>query len=152
MTTIERAATLIMIVPVAIWVGIIVCYAVERVNLWARMPLEQFVVDFRRSVYRADPLQPILAILSIAGAVTFAVNATGPASILAWVGVGLIAAVVVMSIAIPERINSQFRRRLEGVAPPGAEALRTTWRRLHFIRTGPAVGALVSLVLAATFA
>jgi hypothetical protein len=34
--------------------------AVERLNLWQRMPVDQYVVDFRRSVYRADLLMPIM--------------------------------------------------------------------------------------------
>lgn len=152
MTTIERVATLIMLVPAAIWTGIVVFYAVERVNLWARMPIKQFAVDFRRSLFRADPLQPILAIASIVGSVVFAVSADGLASVCAWAGAGLIAGVVAMSIAFPERINSQFRRRPEGDAPPMAEALRARWRLLHWIRTGPTVVALILLVLATTFA
>ena len=67
MTIIETVATLVMLVPAAIWTGIVVLYAIQRVNLWARMPIEQFAVDFRRSVYRAGPLQPILAITSLVG-------------------------------------------------------------------------------------
>ena len=152
MTIIERVATLVMLVPAAIWAGIVVFYAIERVNLWARMPIEQFTVDFRRSVHRADPLQPILAVVSLVGSVTFAVNSGGTAAVFAWVGAALILGVVVMSIALPERINSQFRRRAEGDTPPRAEALRTNWRVLHWIRTGPTVAALVALVLATTFA
>ena len=156
MTLIERVATLIVLVlvlvPAAIWTGIVVFYAVERVNLWARMPVDQFVVDFRRSVHRADPVQPILAIVSIIGSVLYALTAGGLASLFAWIGAGLIAAVIAMSIALPERINSEFWRRDEGEAPPNAELLRTRWRTLHVMRTAPTVAALVSLVLATTFA
>lgn len=152
MTIIERVAALVMLVPAAVWTGIVILYAVERVNLWARMPIEQYVVDFRRSIYRADPLQPILALASVLGALVFAVNSTGLASLFAWVGGAIVVAVIGMSIALPERINSQFRRRAEGDAPPEVEALRTNWRMLHWIRTGPTVAALVSLVLATTFA
>lgn len=150
MTVIERVATVLMIVPAAIWAGIIVCYAVERVNLWARMPIEQYVVDFRRSVYRADPLSPILAILALVGAVIFALTAGGLASTLAWVGAVLIVVVVAGSIAFSERINSEFRKREEGDAPPQAALLRERWRTLHMIRTVPTIVALVSLVLATT--
>lgn len=152
MTIIETVATLVMLVPAAIWTGIVVLYAIQRVNLWARMPIEQFAVDFRRSVYRAGPLQPILAITSLVGSVTFALNSHGTASIFAWVGAALIVGVVVMSIALPERINSQFRRRADGDTPPRADALRTNWRVLHWIRIGPTVAALISLMLAPTFA
>jgi len=152
MTIIERAATLLMLLPAAIWAGIVVFYAVERVNLWARMPVEQFAVDFRRSVHRADPLQPILAIATIIGSAIFAVNSGGLASAFAWVGAGIVAAVIAFSIAVPERINSEFRRRAEGDAPPHADSLRARWRLLHWIRTVPTVAALVSLILATTFA
>lgn len=152
MTTIQRTATLIMLIPAAVWTGMIILYAVERVNLWARMPVEQYVVDFRRSVYRADPLQPILAIVSIAGSVLFALSGGGTASVFAWMGAALIAVVIAISIALPERINSQFRCRAEGEAPPNVETLRDRWRILHLIRTVPAVGALICLVLATTFA
>lgn len=151
MTIIERVATLIMLVPAAIFTGIVVFYAIERVNLWSRMPVEQFAVDFRRSIYRADPLQPILAIISIVGSVVFALNSNGLASVFAWVGACIIAGVVFMSIALTERINSQFRRHAEGDAPPQSEALRAKWRLLHWIRTGPSVAGLIALVLATTF-
>jgi hypothetical protein len=54
--------------------GAILVFAVERVNLWRRMHVDQYVVDFRRSLYRADPLIPIMGILSAWGAVVFALN------------------------------------------------------------------------------
>jgi hypothetical protein len=41
------------------------------------MPVDQYVVDFRRSVYRADPLMPIIGMLSELGAVAFALNNVG---------------------------------------------------------------------------
>jgi hypothetical protein len=151
MTEIERVATAIMLIPCALWAGGVGFYAVERVNLWSRMPVDQYVVDFRRSLYRADPLQPILAVTSMAGAILFALNTDGTAATLAWTGVGLLVLVIVMSIVFPERINSQFRRLEEGVAPPDAEALRARWRVLHWARTPPTMAALVCFVLAATY-
>jgi len=151
MTGIERVATLVMLIPGSLWAGIILFYAVERVNLWMRMPIDQFVIDFRRSLYRADPLQPITAVVTIVGAVVFALSAKAPGSILAWIGAALVALVIVVSILFPERINSMFRRRQEGEAPPNVDALRTRWRTLHLIRTVPAMAALVCLVLATTY-
>lgn len=152
MTLIERLAALTMLVTGGVWAGVIVLYAVERVNLWARMPIEQFVVDFRRSLYRADPLQPILAVVSLAGSVLFAVVSDGLAAVFAGVGAAMIFTVIVISVALPERINAQFRGRPEGEAPPDAEGLRRRWRTLHLIRTAPTLVALVALVLATTFA
>jgi hypothetical protein len=151
MSTGERLATAVMLIPGAIWAGIVFFYAVERVVLWARMPLDQYVVDFRRSLYRADPLQPILAIVSAGGAVWFALQTDGTASTFAWIAVALYALVIAISVLFPERINSQFRRRAEGEAPPDVAALRVRWRKLHLIRTVPAMGVLVCLVLATTY-
>ena len=77
MTDIERIATAIMLIPGGLWAGVVLFYAVERVNLWGRMPMDQYVVDFRRSLYRADPLQPILAVISTGGAILFALKTDG---------------------------------------------------------------------------
>ena len=41
MSDLARIAVLIMLTSAGIWAGIIVCFAVERVNLWARMPIDQ---------------------------------------------------------------------------------------------------------------
>jgi hypothetical protein len=152
MSDIERIATAVMLIPGGLWTGIVLFYAVERVNLWGRMPIDQYVVDFRRSLYRADPLQPILAVVSMAGAVLFAVKTEDTASALAWVAVALFIFVIALSVVFPERINSKYRRREEGEAPPDAAALRARWRILHLIRTVPAIAALVCLVMATTYA
>ncbi|WP_374946062.1 DUF1772 domain-containing protein [Agreia sp.] len=148
----ERLAALVMLTSSGIWTGIVICYAIERVDLWHRMPIEQYVVDFRRSVYRVDPLQPILALIAISASAVFALGVGGVASVVAWIGATLIGSVIVFSIALPERINSQFRRRQEGVAPPDVESLRARWRLYHYIRSVPTLGAFVLLVLSATLA
>ena len=147
----EQVAAFLMLAPGGLWAGVVLFYAVERVNLWGRMPMDQYVVDFRRSLYRADPLQPILAVVSMGGAILFALKTEGTGSTLAWVAVALYVIVIAMSLALPERINSQYRRRQEGDAPPDAEALRARWRVLHLTRTVPAMAALVCLVLATTY-
>ncbi|WP_372983750.1 anthrone oxygenase family protein [Microbacterium sp.] len=152
MSDLERLAALVMLVSSGIWAGIVLCYAVERVNLWQRMPVAQYAVDFRRSVHRVDPLQPIIAIIAIIGAAAFAMEAGGSASVLAWIGVVLVAGVIVFSIALPERINSQFRKRPEGDAPADADTLRSRWRLYHYLRTVPTLGAFVLLVVASTLA
>ncbi len=141
-----------MVAAIGLWAGIVVCFAVERINLWGRMSIEQFAIDFRRSVHRVDPLQPILGIVGTLAAAAFALSVSGVASLLAWVSVARVVLVIAFSIALPERINSQFRRRNEGDAPPDAEALRARWRAYHLIRTVPSVAAFLSLTLAVTLA
>ena len=62
-------------------------------------------VDFRRSLYRADPLIPIMGILSALGAVVFALNSGGRAAVLAWIGFALIALIMVASMTLADPMN-----------------------------------------------
>ena len=62
-------------------------------------------MDFRRSVHRADPMQPILAVMSVAEAVVFALNASGKASTLAWVAIAVLLIIGAASVGIAEPIN-----------------------------------------------
>lgn len=137
-----------MLLSGGLWAGLVLVVAVERLPQWSRMPIEQYVVDFRRSLVRLDPMAPILGALSAAGAIAFAVSATGSAAALAWLGIGLIVVVIVLSTAIAEPMNAKFRRRAEGEIPPGVDAIRSKWRRLHQIRTVLATAAFAALVLA----
>jgi hypothetical protein len=89
MMTLLQWSAWLMLMACGLWAGVILTFQVERINLWARMPIEQFAVDFRRSLFRVDPLQPILAALaSIAGGY-FAWFSLGMPRLLAWVGVAL---------------------------------------------------------------
>ncbi len=138
----------LMIAAGGLFTGGIFTIAVERLNVWRRMPIDQYAIDFRRSVYRMDPLMPIMGNISALGAVVFALNSDGRAAALAWIGVALIAVIMVASIAIAEPMNSRFRRLPEGQAPEGAEQLRIRWRRLHLARTGVALASLACLAAA----
>jgi hypothetical protein len=66
-------------------------------------------------------------------------------------GIGLLAVILVSSILLAEPINSQFRRRQEGVVPPDAERLRRFWRRFHLVRTALAVAAFAALITAVSY-
>jgi hypothetical protein len=147
MTTTQLAAW-VMLAFGGLYSGAILIYAVDRVHVWRRMPVDQYVVDFRRSLFRADPLIPIMGVLSELGAVVFAWNSVGRAAVLAWVGVALIALIFVASITLAEPMNSKFRRLPEGEAPDRIEQLRTRWRRFHWARTVVALGALACLAAA----
>jgi hypothetical protein len=148
MMTATQLAAWVMLAFGGLYSGAILIYAVDRVHVWRRMPVDQYVVDFRRSVFRADPLIPIMGILSELGAVVFALNSGERAAVLAWIGFGLIALIIVASIALAEPINSRFRRLPEGQAPDRVEQLRITWCRFHAARTVAALGALACLVAA----
>src|SRR6478752_3590359 len=104
----------IMLISCGLWAGGILIFAVERTNLWRRMPLDQYAIDFRRSLFRVDPMMPILGVMAGIATGVFAAGSLGSARLLAWAAVAFIAIVVLGSIAIAEPINSRFRRLPEG--------------------------------------
>ena len=146
---ITHLSALCTVVFGALFCGGIFFVAVERLNLWQRMPVEQYVVDFRRSLYRLDPLLPILGGLTAIAAVVFALATRGAPAVFASVGVGMIAVIIATSVFVAEPINSKFRRIPEGQAPADVERLRVVWRRFHWFRTGFAL-ATSTLLAAAT--
>jgi hypothetical protein len=91
MTLLQWSAWL-MLMACGLWSGVILTFQVERINLWAQMPIEQYAVDFRRSLFRVDPMQPILAALACISGGYFAWFSLGTPRLLAWVGVGLMVA------------------------------------------------------------
>src|SRR6516225_3150567 len=58
--TVTQVSAWIMLVSCGLWAGGIFIFAVERTNLRRRMPIDQYAVDFRRSLFRVDPMMPIL--------------------------------------------------------------------------------------------
>ena len=147
--TITKFSAGIMLVSCGLWAGGILIFAVERTNLWRRMPIDQYAVDFRRSLFRVDPMMPILGVIAGAAAMIFALQRSGAATGLAWAGLVFIALVVVASITIAEPINSKFRRLPEGQVPQRAEHYRTLWRHFHSVRNLAALAALACLAAAA---
>jgi hypothetical protein len=147
-----RLSTIVMLGAGGIFTGGVVWYAWERVWIWRRLELTAYAVDFRRSLRKADPALPILLVICAAAAGGFAWLTDGTARALASTGIGLLAIILVSSILLAEPINSQFRRRPEGVVPPDAERLRWRWRRFHLVRTALAVAAFAALVAATSYA
>ncbi|KHO21660.1 hypothetical protein QQ25_14015 [Mycolicibacterium setense] len=139
----------IMLVAGGLFGGGVLLVALERVNQWQRMPVEQYAVDFRRSLYRLDPLLPILGSLAAAGAAAYAFAVDGRPAVLAAIGIGTVAVIIVGSVLIAEPINSKFRRLPEGSVPADVNRIRLRWRRFHYIRTAAALLALGSFAAAA---
>jgi len=144
--TLAQLGTWLMLASGGLFAGGILVVAVERTNLWRRMPVEQYAVDFRRSLARVDPMLPILGAVTCAGALLFALHATGRPATLTWTAVALLGVIIVSSLVVAEPINARFRRVPEGDTPEGAERLRVTWRRFHYSRTLLGVAAFVCIV------
>jgi hypothetical protein len=140
--------TVLVLLPGGIFTGALSLLAWERVWLWRRMTVEQYAVDFRRLLRRADPAMPILLLVSGIGAVGLATETEGTKQTLLLAAVVCQLAIMVGSLALAEPINSKFRRLPEDVVPDGVAALRTRWRRLHLARTALALGAYSCIVVA----
>lgn len=125
----------LMLAAGGLFAGGILVVAVERTNLWRRMPVDQYAVDFRRSLARVDPMLPILGALTCVGALLYALNSAGRPATLTWVAVVLLGVIIVSSLIVAEPINARFRRHAEGDTPAGADRLRVVWRRFHYGRT-----------------
>jgi hypothetical protein len=147
-----RVAVIVMLGAGGIFTGGIVWYAWERVWIWRQLTLLEYAIDFRRSLRKADPAMPILLVVCGTAAGAFAYVTNGTARALALAGIGLHALSLASPFVVAEPINSQFRRRPEGVVPPDAEQLRTVWRRFHLLRAALAVTAFYLLVIAVTYA
>jgi hypothetical protein len=147
-----RLSTIVMLTAGGIFAGGLIWYAWERVWIWRRLTLAEYAIDFRRSLRKADPAMPILLLICATAAVVFASRTDQAARTLAMASIALLAAILVSSLVIAEPINSQFRRRPEGVVPPEADRLRRLWRRFHLARAALGVAAYVLLVVAATYA
>jgi hypothetical protein len=144
--TLALVGSWLMLAAGGLFAGGILVVAVERTNLWRRMPVDQYAVDFRRSLARVDPMLPILGALTCAGALVFALNSAGRAATLTWVAVALLAVIIVSSLVVAEPINARFRRVPEGSTPEGAERLRVIWRRFHYGRTLLGIAAFTCIV------
>jgi len=147
-----RLSVIVMLIAGGIFAGGLVWYAWERVWVWQRLTLLEFAIDFRRSLRKADPAMPILLLICGSAATVFATQTDDVARTLALASLALLGTILVSSIVIAEPINSQFRRRPEGVVPPEADRLRRLWRRFHLVRTALGVTAYSLLIVAATYA
>jgi anthrone oxygenase-like protein len=147
-----RLWTVVMLSAGGLFTGGVVWYAWERVWIWQQLSLHEYAVDFRRSLRKADPAMPILALVCGTAASGFAWHTDGTARMLTLTAAGLLAVILVTSVLLAEPINSQFRRRPEGVVPPNAERLRRLWRRFHLVRTAIAVPAFALLITAVSYA
>lgn len=140
--------TIVTLLAGGVFTGALSLLGWERVWLWREMTIDQFVVDFRRSLKRTDPAMPILGAITGVGSIGLASQAGGVRLALLLSAITCQLMILIGSVAVAEPINSQFRKRPEGMAPPGVEALRGRWRRLHLARSALALAAYTCIVVA----
>jgi hypothetical protein len=137
-----------MLLSGALLTGGVVWYAWDRVAVWSRLSLPEFGVDFRRSIRRADPAQPILAILTLLSAVGFSLSTSGTPRLLAIAAAAGLALNIVLSLTLLVPTQYRFVRQSAGELPRGAADLRRRWLRGHLIRTAVVLAAFTLLVFA----
>jgi hypothetical protein len=91
-----------------LWSDGILIFVVERTDLWRRNAPEQHAVDFRRSLFRVDPMPPILGVIARASATLFALNRSGAATALPRIEAGWVALVVLRRLRSANRSNRNF--------------------------------------------
>ncbi len=135
----------LMVVCTGLWAGGVLIIAVERLDRWEAMSIEDYVLDFRRVIGRDDPIMPLLAVVGIASAVVFAVTDENAPGALMWPGIAMSLSALVLSGGVLEPIQRRYRNSARDAVLPHAEQDRATWRRLHRIRTALVVGSFMLL-------
>ena len=141
----------LMLVSSGVFTGVLCAFAVERIWIWDQLELRDYAIDFRRSMRRADILQPALLILTIVLAVVYATRVENSARTETIVALGCLFAILGASTIILVPLQKRFRNRTEGDVPPDAEAIRRKWRVGHLVRTALGMSAFALLVHAVVY-
>jgi hypothetical protein len=102
--------TVVMLVGGGLFAGAVANFAWSRVPIWRAMPRAEFVTDFDKSIAVADKVQPALVIVTIVGAVGFALTSESTArglaiSAAAGFGITLLASLAIL-VPLQRRIIS----------------------------------------------
>jgi hypothetical protein len=139
----------LMLIAGGLFAGGTATFAWSRVPIWRRMPVQQFIGDFKETLRRTDKVQPALLVAAIVSATGFALTADGPARMLALVG----AAGFIVTLAASIAILVPLQRRIVATPPAEVKAIdemRARWFRGHLGRSTLAASAFVAVALAAT--
>ena len=138
----------LMVIAGGLFTGGAATFAWSRVPIWRRMPVQEFIGDFRETLRRTDKVQPALLVAAIASAAGFALTADGPARVLALAG----AAGFVVTLAASIAILVPLQRRIVATPPAEAKAIdemRARWFRGHLGRSMLAAASFVVVAVAA---
>ena len=90
----------LMVIAGGLFAGGAITFAWSRVPIWRRMQTTEYVRDFGQTINRTDKVQPMLLVVAAVSAVAFGLTSTGVAQVLAFVGAGGLAAVLMASLAV----------------------------------------------------
>ena len=141
----------IMLVVNGVFTGVLCAFAIERIWIWEQLDLHEYAVDFRRSIRRADLIQPATLILTIVLASVYASRVHNSARTETFIALGCLVAILVASTVVLVPLQKQFRNRTEGEIPPDAETIRRKWRVGHLVRTALGLVAFALLVHAVVY-
>src|ERR687893_816290 len=139
----------LMVIAGGLFAGGTATFAWSRVPIWRRMPVQEFIGDFRETLRRTDKVQPALLVAAIVSAAGFALAADGSARVLALVGAAGFVAILAASLAflVP------LQRRIVATSPAEAKAIgemRARWFRGHLGRSMLSAASFVAVAVAAT--
>ncbi len=131
------AWAIVMIVAGGLFAGAVANFAWDRLPIWRRMPLADFIPDFKHTIDLADKIQPALLVVAIASAAAFALTTDAQGRTLAAIAAGGFVLTLVASVAV----LVPLQRRIISLRDPAdeVETMRQRWFRGHLGRTGLSV-------------
>jgi hypothetical protein len=141
--------SIVMVISGALFIAGVLPIAYERAPVWREADDVTFRTEFARTLRRVDRLQPALLLISLIGAVGFAVSGGGTARILAVAAALCLVAVLIGSGLALVPIQRRLIDPGTNLSTAEAGRLRGRWLKGHLIRTVVSLLAFVLLVVAA---
>ena len=145
----QEAWSIVMLISGALFIAGVFPIAYERAPAWRRADDATFRTEFGHTLRRVDRLQPVLLLISVVGAVGFAISASGTAQTLAAAAALCLVAVLIGSGLRLVPIQRRLTDRATSLSTKEVDHLRTRWLNCHLIRTIVSLLAFVLLVVAA---
>ena len=139
----------LMLIAGGLFAGGAASFAWSRVPMWRRMPVQEFIGDFKETLHRTDKVQPALLVLAIVSAAGFAITADGSARVLALVGAAGFVATLAASLAL----LVPLQRRIVATPPAEADAIyemRVRWFRGNLGRSMLGAASFIAVAVAST--
>ena len=145
----QETWSIVMMISGALFIAGVFPIAYERAPVWREADDATFRTEFARTVRRVDRLQPALLLISVIGAVGFAVSGGGTARILAAAAALCFVAVLIGSGLALVPIQRRLIDPGTNLSTTEVRRLRGVWLKGHLVRTVVSLLAFVLLVISA---